>query len=138
MSEPLAERLSRFTPNTAGLDRDALLFAAGRASVRPSRRWQGLAGALAVSQLLTVFCLWPQMPQPAFVPNTTPFAASEPPRSAAVPIRPSESDPSELRALRQRMRETDLDYPTAPSDQPMVPPDPPLHAFGKPPPFLLN
>ena len=50
MSEPLAERLSRFTPDGAGLDRDSLLFAAGRASARPSRRWQALAAALAASR----------------------------------------------------------------------------------------
>ena len=46
MSEPLAERLSRFTPDGSGLDRDALLFAAGRASARPNRRWVALAAAL--------------------------------------------------------------------------------------------
>ena len=34
MSEPFAERLSRFTPDGGGLDRDALLFAARTRSVR--------------------------------------------------------------------------------------------------------
>lgn len=135
MSEPLAEILSRFTPNATDLNRDALLFAAGRASARPSRRWQALAGVLAAAQLLTLACLWPRTP-PAT--NTTPFAASEPSRTDPMPVPPPESDPSAWRALRQRMRETDLDYPTPPCDQPMVPPDPPLHAFGKPPASLLN
>ena len=39
MSEPILERLNRFTPDAGGLDRDALLFAAGResAAARPVR-----------------------------------------------------------------------------------------------------
>ena len=37
MSEPILERLSRFTPDAGRLDRDALLFAAGRESARPNR-----------------------------------------------------------------------------------------------------
>jgi hypothetical protein len=52
--DPLIRQLSRFTPDGSGLDRDALLFAAGRAAARPSRRWQVLAGALAASQLVTL------------------------------------------------------------------------------------
>ena len=38
MSEPFLERLSRFTPDAGGLDRDALLFAAGRALRPPEPR----------------------------------------------------------------------------------------------------
>jgi hypothetical protein len=135
MSEPLAERLSRFTPNAADLNRDALLFAAGRASVRPSLTWPALAGVLAASQLLTLLCLWPRTPS---APTAMPFAKTESPRSDPAPQPAPEFDPLEWRALRQQMLETDLDQPTPPSAQPMVPPDPPLHAFGKPPQFLLN
>lgn len=138
MSEPLAERLSRFTPNAAELDRDALLFAAGRASVRLSRFWPALAAGLAVAQLLTVICLWPRTAPPSPGPSAAPFAASEPLRVEPLPARSSEVDPSALRALRQRMQEADLDYPVSPSDEPMAPPGPPLHAFGKPPASLLN
>src|SRR6185369_6958524 len=65
MSEPVSERLSRFTPDASGLDRDALLFEAGRASARPSWRWKGLAAALAASQLLTLWLLWPASQPPA-------------------------------------------------------------------------
>ena len=50
MSESFTERLSRFTPDGAGLDRDALLFAAGKASARPNRRWRILCSALATSR----------------------------------------------------------------------------------------
>jgi hypothetical protein len=134
MSEPLAERLSRFTPNTTALDRDALLFAAGRASVRPSRCWKVVAGTLAISQLLTIVCLWPQA-----VPTTvTPYVASDPSHSEPVPAPLSKTDASKWQALRQRMLDTDLEYPATSSDEPMVPPDPPLRAFGNPPPSLLN
>src|SRR5262245_26248916 len=101
MSEPLAECLSRFTPNTTGLDRDTLLFAAGRASVRPSRRWQTLAGVLAVSQVLTLVCLWPR----AAPPSSIPFVASKPSRPDSAPEPQSQSNLAQWRALRQRMLE---------------------------------
>jgi hypothetical protein len=133
MSEPLAESLSRFTPNAEELNRDALLFAAGRASVRPSRRWQALAGALAVAQLLTLVCLWPRTPPPAAMP----FASSGQPHSDPMPM-PTEPNPSQWRELHQRMLDRDLDYPPPSSEEPMAPPDPPLRAFGNPPPYLLN
>jgi hypothetical protein len=133
MSEPLAERLSRFTPDGTGLDRDALLFAAGRASVRPSRRWQALAVALAASQLLTLVCLWPHTP-----PSSAPSAAvAESPAIAPKP--PVAPDPSALSVLRERLLADDGDkWPSSVSDGPMVPDDPPLRAFGAPPSTILN
>src|SRR5438477_4896996 len=85
MSEPFVERLSRFTPDGAGLDRDALLFAAGRASARPNRRWQALAAALAVGQVLTLALLWPRPPDAAPAPPAvapTPAPAAQPPTAA--------------------------------------------------------
>ena len=39
MSEPIVERLSRFTPDAGRLDRDSLLYEAGRKSARPNRAW---------------------------------------------------------------------------------------------------
>ena len=86
MSEPLAERLSRFTPDAGKLDRDALLFAAGRASARPGRRWMALAGALAASQLLTLLFLWPRTPLRGLTsrsPSSAPPVAVEPPVAGA-------------------------------------------------------
>ncbi|HEY7154727.1 MAG TPA: hypothetical protein VH575_12265 [Gemmataceae bacterium] len=132
MSEPLAERLSRFTPDGMGLDRDALLFAAGRASARPSRRWQALAAALAASQLLTLVCLWPHTP-----PSAPPAVVAEQPPVAPEP--PAAPDPSALSVLRERLLADDGDkWPSSVSDGPMVPDDPPLHAFGAPPSTILN
>jgi hypothetical protein len=60
MSEPILERLSRFTPNAGALDRDALLFAAGRSSARPNRGWKAMATLLASTQALTLIVLWPR------------------------------------------------------------------------------
>jgi hypothetical protein len=136
MSEPLEERLSRFTPDATGLNRDALLFTAGRVSVHPRRRWPALAGVLAVSQLLTIVCLWPRTP---LSPSPEmPFITTESilpnPKFTPAP----KPDPSEWRVLRQRIQDTDVDYSTPPSDEPMVPKEPPLRAFGTPLPDFLN
>jgi hypothetical protein len=65
VSEPLLERLSRFTPDAGNLNRDALLFAAGRSSARPNRGWKSLALTLAGTQALTLVFLRPAPTQPA-------------------------------------------------------------------------
>jgi hypothetical protein len=136
MSEPLEERLSRFTPETTHLNRDALLFAAGRASVRPSRHWQILAGVLAASQLLTLVCLWPRAPLSP--PHETSFVASESFRPNWTPMPAPKPDPSEWRVLRQRMQDAYMDYSIPLGAEPMGPQDPPLRAFGTTPGDLLN
>lgn len=136
MSETFAERLSRFTPDATGLDRDALLFAAGRASVRPNRRWPALAGVLALSQVVSLVCLWPQ--SPSSPPSEAPVIARKPSRPDPAPMPAAGPNPSELRVLRQRMLEGDLDYSPPRSDELMAPSEPPLHAFGTPPSYLMN
>jgi hypothetical protein len=136
MSESLEERLSRFTPDATCLNRDALLFSAGRASVRPSRRWQALTGALAASQVLTLLCLWALMQFSP--PPETPIIATEPMLPSRESIPALKPDPSEWRVLRQQMQDADLEYSTPPSDEPMAPQEPPLRAFGTPPPYLVN
>jgi len=131
MSEPLAEHLSRFTPDGSGLDRDGLLFAAGRASVRPRRRWPILAGLLTLSQTLTLFFLWPHTPTPE--PNRM-IETSRAADPLDVPLAAAgDPEPSSLRHLTG-----ELDAPQPPSDKPMVPPDPPLHAFGALPDAAMN
>jgi hypothetical protein len=132
MSEPLAERLSRFTPDGSGLDRDALLFAAGRASVRPNRRWQTLAAVLAASQLLTLVCLWPPTPAPPAPPVVV--------ESRPLDVSPEEPAPAPGGEWTPRtaLLSLDLDRSEPPSDEPMVPPEPPLRAFGPPPETILN
>jgi hypothetical protein len=133
MHEPLAERLSKLTPDAGGLDRDALLFAAGRASVRRGRAWPALAGVLAASQLLTLVLLWPRE-----TPTMTPPLADVKQTAPAEPAPPAH-DPSELWSLRRRLSEDgDLPPPDrAPAEQ-MVSGGPPLRAFGEPPAGLLD
>jgi hypothetical protein len=124
MSEPFTERLSRFTPDGSGLNRDALLFAAGRASVRPNRRWRIVAGSLAASQLLTLVFLWPH----------TPHQGADDPRSFFAPsvaVEPPSPVPAAPRSWARNgllLNELDDLPPPAVSDS-LVPDDPPLRAF---------
>jgi hypothetical protein len=123
MSDPLAERLSRLTPDGTGLDRDGLLFSAGRLSARPNRPWQALAAALGVAWALTLFFLWPR-PEPGPV--------SEPPRQAA-PAEPSgptsPAGPEMWLLTRQVLRGSaeSLPAPTTVTDP--APPAEPLHVY---------
>jgi hypothetical protein len=132
MSEPLAERLSRFTPDGCGLDRDALLFAAGRASVRPQRRWQMLSGVLAACWLLTFVSLWPRTPPSAAVPLASHPSMDRMPEEDPLPTPPRQWTP------RTSLLSIDVENPEPPSDEPMVPSGPPLRAFGTPPATILN
>jgi hypothetical protein len=55
----LERRLCAWEPATEGLDADAVLFAAGRASVRPSSaRFLWPALTVLMTGLSVVFCLW--------------------------------------------------------------------------------
>ena len=67
MPEDVIAKLSQFTP-ASGLDRDELLFRAGRASVPSPRVWKVAVGLLAVGQLVTagVWVAWPP-PEPTIV-----------------------------------------------------------------------
>jgi hypothetical protein len=91
MSEPFLERLTRFTPAAGGMDRDALLFAAGRASARPNRGWIALAAVLAGTQLLTL-ALWWSRPDPPVAQAPTLTAPSAP---TPAPVEPTSSESSD-------------------------------------------
>src|SRR5215813_7495811 len=130
-SERLAERLSRFTPDGSGLDRDGLLFAAGRASARPNRRWVALAGSLAACQLLTLALLWPR-PAP---PVVAPVADVAAPRPIEPP--PPSLGPRGAWPLREQAIASEGNLPSSPSVEPLVPSEPPLRAFGALPASLL-
>jgi hypothetical protein len=125
MSEPLIERLSRFTPNTGGLDRDALLFAAGRASVRTSRWWKVLAGFLGGSQVLTLALLLPRT-----INSQAPTFADRP---ALHETNTANSVDTPALVMNRNLLLTEAaEYGDSGSADPMVPSDPPLHAFGSP------
>ena len=83
--DPVFDKLTRFSPSPGGLDRDAILFAAGRASSRSRRLWPAIAGVLAVTQAITLAqLLASRPPQAAPVQNGNslpPAPAIEPPDS---------------------------------------------------------
>ncbi len=97
-TDPMTERLTRFTPNAPGLDRDAILFAAGRQSARSPRLWRAAAALLAIGEVATVIGMWPRSPQaaPAVSPptvHTTPDV-SFPPKSPTPDVWTAGSPPN--------------------------------------------
>jgi hypothetical protein len=141
MSEPFLERLSRFTPETRGLNRDAVLFAAGRASARPNRVWVGLASLLAGTQALSLVLLL-QHPNPDRNPNLPagrwagPVAAAPvPPPAPAARTPDPVRDPGLWSARHSLLESESLDHPAA--DVTFIDSEPPLRAFPTPP-SLLN
>jgi len=135
MSEPFLERLSRFTPDAGRLDRDTLLFAAGRDSARPNRGWMTLASLLAGTQALSLALLWPHS-SPSVEKSTVsiagvpaPSAAPEPPATGA------SADPGLWSARHGLLRPEAVDHPAG--DVTFIESEPPLRAF-PPPPSLLN
>jgi hypothetical protein len=136
MSEPSLERLIRFTPDAGELDRDALLFAAGRSSARPNRGWMALAALLGGTQVLSLALLWPPMgPRPGGL--TGPMAAAP---SAPVTLEPPTSGapagPGRWVARRSLLEAESPDRPAG--DVTLIESGPPLRAFAPPPPSLLN
>jgi hypothetical protein len=138
MSQPLLERLSRFTPDAGGLDRDKLLYAAGRASARPNRGWIALAAALAVTQVLTVVLLWPRPAPPV---AHTPPPAAQPAAPPAPPEPPTTDSPDSpgIWSVHHNLQEPEAeDRPSPDKTVTVIDSGPPLRAFGPPPPSLLN
>lgn len=80
-------KLARFTPHLGRPDRDTLMFAAGRAAARPSRFWPAVAGLLGVSQAVTLWMLWPVVPEPSPAPVTPPVVAA-PSMEEITPVSP--------------------------------------------------
>lgn len=112
MSEDVMGKLGSFTP--AAVDRDALLFAAGRASAKPSRFWKYATAAFAVSHLVTLG-LWlaPTKPAPpTAVPEMMPVELDEP--------TPAAPDPYSLFALARSGEPTRAEYTVAPSQPPLT------------------
>jgi hypothetical protein len=128
MPEPLSERLSRLTPDGSGLDRDGLLFEAGRLAARPNRWWQALAATLAVAQVLTLVLLWPRAAPPPSGPVVLPTPATP----VEPPYAPAPQD-SELLMLNQRLLDGKTDSLLPPvSIERLAPNEPPLHVFTAP------
>jgi hypothetical protein len=136
MSEPI-ERLSRFTPDASGIDRDSLLFAAGRASAHPSQRWHAVCAALVTTQLLTLgLALLPRPVQVQVVPGRTlpPMVVVDLPTTVA----PPPSGAASLLVQRERAIASGGDLPAPPPMLNDPTSEPPLHAFGAMPAYLQN
>ena len=140
MSEPFLERLSRFTPHAGGLDRDSLLFAAGRASARPNRGWICLSATLATSHVLALALLWPHAGQVA--PYATgALVQSTPPRTAE--LAPSQS-PSTFGVWSVRHESNEIQSEerladdVATGELVLVESEPILRAFGPVPAYVIN
>jgi hypothetical protein len=138
MSEPFIERLSRFTPDPGVLDRDSLLYAAGRASARPNRAWIALAAALAITQPLSLVLLWPHpVPPVAHVPVDVVHLPA-PPAAAESPT-PDSSESTGLWSARHHLSESEAENSPVPARAvTFIESGPPLRAFAPPPPSLLN
>lgn len=124
----MIDKLTQFTPVTT-LNRDEMLFQAGRASVRPPRIWKWLVGGLTLSQSATVaawFWLTPVTSPvvPTLVVEATPLLIPETPPQAPSSLTP---DPSSYLELSRRM--TDDGFPrSAPVPNETGPVTPPLTA----------
>jgi hypothetical protein len=116
-SDPLAERLGRFTPDAGGLDRDALLYAAGRASAPPSRLWPALAGLLGITQAVTLTLLLNRPTATGFPQPAAPAAERE--RDLIVPAPATSPEPSSGGLMTARLPVGGLDDlpPTRPVEQ---------------------
>ena len=142
MSEPIVERLSRFTPDAGRLDRDSLLYEAGRRSARPNRAWTVSTSLLAFTQVVSLVLLWPGMLPPT---GERTFAVNGPPSRAVDPGVTFEQSPSGVKdshslwAARRHFTESELDdQPASPDAGPFVESEPPLRAFTPPAVSLLN
>lgn len=110
----LERRLSTWQPDDARLDADAVLFAAGRASVRPSKArfvWPALTACLAGVAIVLGVCLKAehaerlslvqQMRQPTLAPPSSPPASILPAESAPAEDVPPNSILATHRALER-------------------------------------
>jgi hypothetical protein len=95
LNDPI-DRLSQFTPDLGGFDRDALLFAAGKNSARPNRFWIVVAGILLVSQSITLLILFQGSERSTEIHATNPDVSREP--TPSVPSFQSSDAPMLLRA----------------------------------------
>ena len=136
MSEPFLERLSKFTADAGGLNRDELLFAAGRSSARPNRLWKAMAAMLAASQALSLVLLLP-VPRP--LPTALNVARDAAIDSTASGLPEGPERPPFRGPVLSRGSELEPDsHHTAAGGLTLIEAGPILRAFLRPPDSLLN
>ena len=87
--DPLIASLNRFTPQASPIDRDELLFRAGRASARTPRGWKLAVAALGISQMLLLGWIASTAPTSVAVP-----VIPAPPPPTVAPVPPDSEPPS--------------------------------------------
>jgi hypothetical protein len=113
LTDPVARTLARFTPTAGGLDRDGLLFAAGRASAPKLRWWKRATAVLLVTQMATL-AVWLR---PAA--DRSPAPAPEAPAAVEPPTAPAPLPPDSYGAFVRAVGANGLPPPTpAPGDPP--------------------
>jgi hypothetical protein len=137
MSERFLERLSRFTPDAGGLNRDELLFEAGRRSARPDRRWKSTAFLLGAAQALTLLLLWPSA-RPVPPGSMVTVVTAPAPSSSALDSLSVESPASgDLWSARRGLSGAEPENRPA-FDLTLIDSEPPLKAFSPDTTSLLN
>lgn len=121
INDPLAEKLGRFTPDTTGLDRDALLFQAGQASVPARRLWPALAGLLALSQIATLVFFLTRSPEQ--LPPVVVVQPLIPEQKIEVPSAPGSMEPREWTYRRAWISGNIDDLPKQPTIEHAVAPE---------------
>ena len=124
----MIEKLGQFTPVTK-LNRDELLFAAGRASARSPRVWKWLAGGLALAQSVTLAAWFYMTPLASPVVPTKPTSVEAPLRNPDPPPLPPE--PNSYLELTRRITENGLPR-SVPGTNETGPLSPPLTAGSRP------
>ena len=139
MSDPFAASLSKFTPDASGLDRDALLFAAGRASAPPRRGWMALAVVMAASQLVAWTLLGFQSAHSPGVPTPDSGSMAVPnPMPSERPSPSPDRDGQSYSPLRAQALAAEDQLPAPEPIEQLAPAEPPLHAFAAPPSALFQ
>lgn len=117
--DPLVRKLSQFTPSMAGVNRDDLLFAAGRASAPRSGKWMVLAGILGASQTLTLALLLTASGAVQIDNNLAPLAIEERSFTATRGSEGAEVAADSYLRLMSRWQEGDLP-PSEHSSEPLL------------------
>lgn len=117
----LESALARIRPIQSGLDRDLLMFNAGRATARPNRAWQVLSGVLGILLL----CAVSPRPEQAGRPSSVQVADSGTAQIGPLAGPRGEHDPSgplTYLSLRDRVLEGGVEA---------LPPDPGTGSTGR-------
>jgi hypothetical protein len=116
--DPALEKLARFSPAPAAIDRDELLFQAGRASARAGNGWKTVAALLLVTQTATLGMLLTNPGRTTTGSRTDMVLVPGPSSESPNPVAARSPEPSD-RFSYAALQKWDLD--TMPTPAPAVP-----------------